>query len=413
MKKKNILYAQSGGVTSVINATACGVISSALKNKDKINKILAGRNGIIGILKEELCNINLENIDDINNLKYTPGGAFGSCRYKLRSKRDLERLFKIFKTHNVGYFMYNGGGDSQDTTNKIHEYAKSNNYDLKCIGIPKTIDNDLPHTDFCPGFGSVAKYTAIATLEASMDIKSMCASSTKVFIYEVMGRHTGWIAASSKLSKITALIILLPEVPLDLHALFKEIKQKILKFGYCSIVVSEGVKDQNNKFLVDSDNVDSFGHLQLGGVAPKLASIIKEKIKVKVHWAVSDYLQRSARHISSKVDVTQAYKLGQKSISLALNNVSGVMLTLNRKILHNKISWKIQHTPLDKVANIEKTLPSQFISSNGMNVTHRCEEYLLPLINGESYPKYHQGLPTYTTLKNKILTKKLPYYRLK
>ena len=413
--KKNIFYAQSGGVTPVINATAIGLIDEALKNKKFFGKIYAGKNGIIGALKEELIDISKENISELKKLKYTPGGAFGSCRLKLKdpikNKKEFQRILDVFKAHNIGYFFYNGGGDSQDTTHKLAQFCKSQNYSLKCIGLPKTIDNDLPITDNCPGFPTVAKYVAISTYEAALDVLSMSASSTKVFVLEVMGRHAGWIAASSGVIKSKNSepphIILLPEIIFNQKKFLKIVDMNIKKNGYCVIVASEGIKDKKGNFISSSFTKDSFGHSQLGGVAPIISSMITKNLKHKVHWAVADYLQRSARHIGSKVDVEQAYSLGTESIKMAKNGKSDIMLTIKSKNKNKKFSWKISCTKLENVANKEKILPKSFIAKDGINITMRCKKYILNLIQGEDYPKYKNGLPQYAKLKLSLEKKKL------
>jgi 6-phosphofructokinase 1 len=410
--KKNAFYAQSGGVTSVINASACGVIQSARKNKKYINRLYAGQNGILGALNQELIDTSYESDVEINNLKYTPGGIFGSCRYKLEDYRknesDYDKLLKVFMAHNIGYFFYNGGGDSQDTTSKISKYCIKKGYDIKCIGIPKTVDNDLPLIDCSPGFGSVGKYTAISTLEAGLDVASMCETSTKVFILEVMGRHAGWIAASSALAsssrKKPPHIILFPEVVFNEKSFLNNVKQNIEKYGYCVVVASEGTKNKKGKFLSDSGSVDAFGHAQLGGVAPYLAGLIKSKNGFKCHWAVADYLQRSARHIASKTDVEQAYKLGSYAVDLAVSGKNGVMTSIKR-ISDKPYKWKLITVPLNKVANVEKKMPKNYISSDGYHITSSCRKYLEPLILGEDYPKYKKGIPSYSIFKNKKVKK--------
>jgi len=414
----NIFYAQSGGVTPVINATAAGVIDAYNKNKKSFGKLYIGKNGILGALNEDLIDISKENKTQLALLKQTPGGAFGSCRLKLRdfkkSKKDFERLYEVFKKHNIRYFFYNGGGDSQDTTNKVSKFFTEKNYSIICIGLPKTIDNDLPITDNCPGFGSVAKYIATSTLEASLDVKSMCETSTKVFILEVMGRHAGWLAASAGVIKEKAgdppHLILFPEIQFNQNAFLKKVKETTVKYGYCVIVASEGIKDNKNKFLSDSGLKDSFGHAQLGGVAPVLSSIITNKLKYKVHWAVSDYLQRAARHIASKVDVKQAYTLGLESIKFAKLNHNNIMLTIKNDTIKQKYKWSISTTNLDNVANVEKMLPKNFIKSNGFEITGSCKEYISNLIQGEDYPSYNNGFPQYAKLECKTIKKKLPTY---
>ena len=417
--KGNIFYAQSGGVTPVINATAAGVIDAYNKNKKSFGKLYVGKNGILGALNEELIDISKEDKTQLALLKQTPGGAFGSCRLKLsdfkKSKKDFDRLYEVFKKHNIRYFFYNGGGDSQDTTNKVSKYFKEKNYSIICIGLPKTIDNDLPVTDNCPGFGSVAKYIATSTLEASLDVKSMCETSTKVFILEVMGRHAGWLAASAGVIKEKAgdapHLILFPEIQFNQSSFLKKVKETTIKYGYCVIVASEGIKDNKNKFLSDSGLKDSFGHAQLGGVAPVLSSIITNKLKYKVHWAVSDYLQRAARHIASTVDVDQAYALGLESIKVAKLDNNNIMLTIKSTKIKQKYKWSISSTNLNNVANVEKMLPKSFIKSNGFEITRSCKEYISNLIQGEDYPSYDNGVPQYAKLECKTIKKKLPTYK--
>ena len=413
MKLRNLLYAQSGGVTSVINTTAAGVIETA-RASNEIGKVYAGKNGISGILKEELVDTSLESDTQINFLKYTPGGAFGSCRYKLKDPNEdptqYLRLLEVFKSHNIGYFLYNGGGDSQDTTNKIASFTKKSGFPVQCIGIPKTVDNDLPFTDNCPGFGSVAKYIATSTQEAALDVKSMADTSTKIFIMEVMGRHAGWIAASSSLAAVEKHdpphIILLPEIRLSKTKFINKVKRTVLDNGYCVIVVSEGLRDIRGNFLSDSGRVDAFGHKQLGGVAPRISEIIQDKLGYKCHWAVPDYLQRSARHLSSKIDFEQAYGVGKAAVEFCLAGENAVMPVIKRNKT-KKYSWSIDKINLSKVANIEKKLPKSYISKDGFGVTGKCKEYLKPLIEGEAFTPYKNGLPVKAILKNKLVKKKL------
>ncbi len=418
MKTLNAIYAQSGGVTSVINSTAAAVIETCAKSK-KIGKVYAGKNGILGVLREDLIDVSREEKSEIKKLIYTPGGAFGSCRYRLKDfkeqKREYQRLMEVFKKYNIGYFFYNGGGDSQDTTNKISEITSKLNIPISCIGIPKTVDNDLPYTDNSPGFGSVAKYIAVSTREAGLDVASMCETSTKVFILEVMGRHSGWIAAASGLSKERAddppHLILFPEIPFSEKDMLIKVKQSVKKFGYCVLVVSEGIRKKNGNFISDSDRKDAFGHQQLGGVAPRIASIIKNSLGFKYHWAVSDYLQRSARHIASKTDLKQAYALGKAAVDLALSGENAVMPIIIRKKT-KKYGWDIGKIALSKVANIEKQLPKRFISKDGFSITSSCKKYLLPLIQGEAYPPYKNGIPDIARLKKTLVRKKLKKFNI-
>ena len=334
-KPMNAFYAQSGGVTAVINATACGLIEAARAHKKDLGKVLVGRNGILGALHEELIDTSLESIANIRGLRYTPAGAFGSCRYKLKSldehRAEYERLIEVFAAHNIGYFFYNGGGDSQDTTHKVAQMSQKMGYPLTCIGIPKTVDNDLPITDNCPGFGSVAKYVAVSIREAGLDVASMAETSTKVFVMEVMGRHAGWIAAAGGLAAdkegAAPHIILLPEVAFNEKAFLQKVDKTVKQYGFCAIVVSEGVRNSSGEFIASAGLKDAFGHTQLGGVAPVIAQLIKSNLGYKYHWAVCDYLQRAARHIASKTDVEQAYALGQKAIEFALKGKTNVLLT--------------------------------------------------------------------------------------
>lgn len=404
---KNALYAQSGGVTAVINASACGLIETARTHPNVFGKVLAGRNGILGILDEDLIDTSQESPEAIRGLYYTPGGAFGSCRYKLKgleeNKAEYQRLIQVFSAHNIGYFFYNGGGDSQDTAYKVSQIGETLGYPITCIGIPKTIDNDLPFTDSSPGFGSVAKYVAVSIREAGLDVASMYSSSTKVFILEVMGRHAGWIAAAGGLASEKAgdppHIILFPEMPFDEALFCKRVKECVEHYGYCAIVASEGLKNKEGKFLSEAGTKDAFGHAQLGGVAPRVASIVKENLGYKYHWAVSDYLQRSARHIASKVDVEQAYALGKAAVEFALQGKNAVMPIIIRENAE-PYQWKIGEAALKDVANQEKKMPRNFISEDGFSITKACRDYLLPLIQGEAYPPYIAGLPQYVTLKN-------------
>ena len=410
-KPANAFYAQSGGVTSVINASACGVIE-AVNKSSKINKVLCGKNGILGALNEELFDTSKEKKSEIAKLRQTPGGAFGSCRFKLQDPIEQEkeylRLFEVFKAHNIEYFFYNGGGDSQDTTFKVSKMAKELKLPLTCIGIPKTVDNDLPITDCSPGFGSVAKYVATSTLEAGLDVKSMSETSTKVFILEVMGRHAGWIAAASALASTNETdpphIILMPEVPFAKKKFIDKVKQTVSNEGFCVVVASEGTRYKNGMFLADSGLTDAFGHKQLGGVAPVLAQMISS-IGLKNHWAVSDYLQRSARHISSKTDLDQAYAVGKKAVEFALAGKNAVMPVIKR--LSNKpYKWKIEAASLSKVANVEKTLPKGYISKDGFKISSKGIDYLAPLIQGEPPLEFKNGIPIVAKLKN-VLVKKL------
>ena len=417
--KKNAFYAQSGGVTAVINASACGVIETARQHKDKIGKVYAGRNGIIGALTEDLIDTSKEGVRAIAALRHTPSGAFGSCRYKMKgledNKREYDRLIEVFAAHNIGYFFYNGGGDSADTCLKVSQLSKATGYPIQAIHVPKTVDNDLPITDNCPGFGSVAKYIAVSTREASFDVASMCATSTKVFVLEVMGRHAGWIAAAGGMAASEdcdlPIIILFPEVPFNQAKFLREGKAKVKAYGYCSIVVSEGVHDKSGKFLADQGLKDAFGHAQLGGAAPVVANMLKDALGYKFHWAVADYLQRAARHLASESDVAQAYALGQAAVEFAIKGQNSIMPTVVRKSSDPYV-WEIGKASLSEVANVEKMMPKEFITGDGFGITAACKEYLYPLIEGEAYPPYRNGMPDYVTMKNEITEKKLPEFEL-
>ena len=414
---QNAFYAQSGGVTAVINASACGVIETARRHPQRIGTVFAGRNGILGALREELIDTGAVPADAIAALRWTPGGAFGSCRYKLASvdanAREYERLIDVFRAHDIGYFFYNGGGDSQDTAHKVSHIGERLGYPVVCVGVPKTVDNDLPCTDTCPGFGSVAKYVAVSVREAALDVASMCATSTRVFILEVMGRHAGWIAAAGALAQRSAQdaphIIVLPEAPFDADAFLEKTRATVQRGGYCVIVASEGARYADGRFLADAGGADVFGHAQLGGVAPLLAALVREGLGYKTHWALADYLQRAARHIASATDVEQAYAVGRHAVELALAGQSGVMATIVRAC-DAPYRWTLGAAPLADVANVERRLPADFINADGFGVTEAARRYLAPLIKGEAPPPFEDGLPKYATLRGAAVAKKLPAF---
>ncbi len=414
MNPRNAFYAQSGGVTAVINASACGVIETARKHRRRIGRVYAGRNGIIGALLEDLIDTGKESPTAIRALRHTPAGAFGSCRYKLKgvdqNRAEYERLIEVFQAHDIGYFFYNGGGDSADTCLKISQLGGQLGYPIIAVHVPKTVDNDLPITDCCPGFGSVAKYIAVSTREATLDVASMAKTSTKVFVLEVMGRHAGWIAAAGGLASDKDLelpiVILFPEVPFDPARFLGRVEECVRKYGYCSVVVSEGVKGADGKFLSDQGLRDAFGHAQLGGVAPVIAALIKQQLKLKYHWAVADYLQRAARHVASKTDAEQAYAVGRAAVELALQGRNAVMPAIVR-VSNRPYRWKIGVAELERVANHEKMMPRDFITDDGFGITPKCRAYLAPLIRGEDYPPYQDGLPKYVRLKNAPVKKRL------
>ncbi len=414
MSKRNALYAQSGGVTSVINASACGVIETARRHPGRIGKVFAGDNGIVGVLTENLIDTSKETARSIAALRHTPGGAFGSARYKLKSLEEnhveYARIIEVCKAHDIGYFFYNGGGDSMDTAHKLSQIGKRLGYPLTCIGVPKTVDNDLPITDTCPGFGSVAKYVAVSTLEAAKDVASMSRTSTKVFILEVMGRHAGWIAAAGGLAgnlpEDAPHIILFPEIPFNRQAFLTRVRRCVKDYGYCVVVVSEGARYRNGQFLADTGLVDAFGHKQLGGVATVVANMVRDKLGLKFHYAIADYLQRSARHLASKTDVDQAYAVGKAAVELALAGKNAVMPVIVRKS-DQPYRWAIGETALGRVANREKMMPRRYITKDGFGITAAGRRYLQPLIQGEDYPPYKNGLPDYVTLKRVLVRKKL------
>jgi 6-phosphofructokinase 1 len=415
MTKKNAFYAQSGGVTAVINASACGVIETAREHNSYIGTLYAGNNGIIGALREELIDTSQESTEAIAALKHTPAGAFGSCRYKLKgleeNRAEYERLIAVFKAHDIGYFFYNGGGDSADTCLKVSQLSKQLGYPIQAIHVPKTVDNDLPLTDNSPGFGSVAKYVAISTKEAALDVESMCATSTKVFILEVMGRHAGWIAAAAGLAAEeegdAPHIIIFPEIAFDKKSFLQRVDATVKTRGYCVIVASEGSQYDDGTFLADAGTVDAFGHKQLGGVAPTLAQMVKAELGYKYHWALADYLQRAARHIASAVDVEQAYAVGKAAVEMAVAGKNAVMPAIVRST-GQPYSWTIREAPLEKVANVEKKMPRDYISADGYGITDKGRAYLAPLIQGEDYPPYNEhGLPIYVRLRKCLAAKKI------
>jgi 6-phosphofructokinase len=411
---RNALYAQSGGVSAVINASACGVIETARLHRRQIGKIYAGRDGIVGALTENLIDLSRESAASIRALRYTPAGAFGSARFKLKSleqnRTEYERLIEVFKAHDIGYFFYNGGNDSMDTALKISQIGAALNYPIRCIGVPKTVDNDLPITDCCPGFGSVAKYIAVSTLEGGLDVASMARTSTKVFVLEVMGRHAGWIAAAGGLAGQKAAepphIILFPEIAFERAKFLERVRQCVGDYGYCVIVVSEGTRYADGKFLAEAGTQDAFGHTQLGGVGPVVASMVREELGYKFHWAVADYLQRSARHIASRTDVEQAYAVGKAAVQYALAGMNAVMPAIKR-LSSKPYRWKIVPVPLAEVANVEKTVPRHFITADGFGITAACRRYLAPLIAGEDYPPYRDGLPAYVRMKGIAVRRKI------
>jgi 6-phosphofructokinase len=411
--RRNAFYAQSGGVSAVINASACGVIETALRSP-RIGRVYAGRDGIVGALTEDLIDVGRESAATLRALRHTPAGAFGSARFKLKgieqNRAEYQRLIEVFRAHDIGYFFYNGGNDSMDTALKVSQIGAALGFPITCVGVPKTVDNDLPHTDCCPGFGSVAKYVAVSTREAALDVASMARTSTKVFVLEVMGRHAGWIAAAGGLAgrgpDEAPHIILFPEVPFEQQKFLERVRACVTGHGYCVIVVSEGAAYPDGRFLAEAGTKDAFGHTQLGGVAPVVANMVREALGYKHHWAVADYLQRAARHIASRVDVEQAYAVGRAAVQLALKGVNAVMPTIVRKS-SRPYRWVIGHVPLGEVANQERKLPPAYIREDGFGITQACRRYLEPLIAGEAYPPYRNGLPDYVRIKGVSVRRKL------
>jgi 6-phosphofructokinase 1 len=414
MSKRNAFYAQSGGVTAVINASAAGVIETARRHKDRIGRVYAGRNGIIGALTEDLIDTGKESARAIAALKHTPAGAFGSCRYKLKgleeNRAQFERLIEVFRAHDIGYFFYNGGNDSADTCLKVSQLSARLGYPLIAVHVPKTVDNDLPITDNCPGFGSVAKYVAVSMREAAFDVASMAKTSTRVFVLEVMGRHAGWITAAVGMAEDAGtpipLVLLFPEIAFDEAKFLAAVDDKVKRFGYCCVGVSEGLLNAEGRLMAEAGTRDAFGHAQLGGVGPLIAALAKDKLGYKYHWAVADYLQRSARHIASKTDLQHAYAVGKAAVELAVAGRNAVMPAIERTS-DKPYRWKIAVAPLDKVANVEKMLPRDFITTDGFGITAKARAYLAPLIRGEDYPPFKDGLPQYVRLKNVAVPKKL------
>jgi len=416
MPAGTLLYAQSGGVTAVINATAAAVIETA-RGRDV--RVLAGRNGILGVLREELIDTSKESAAAIRGLAQTPGGAFGSCRVKLKSLDEdrvrYERLLDVFRAHDVRWFLYNGGNDSADTALKVSRLAGEFGHPLTCIGVPKTVDNDLAVTDCCPGFGSAAKYTAVSLREAALDVAAMADTSTKVFVYEAMGRHAGWLAAAAGLAGAgpddAPHLILFPERPFDENLFIDAVKATVERVGWCVVAASEGIRTAEGKFVADAGaGKDSFGHTQLGGVAAHLAGRVKDRLGLKVHWTLPDYLQRSARHIASKTDVDQAMAVGKAAVQYALKEMNATMPVIARTS-DSPYRWKIEAAPLDRIANREKKMPANFIRKDGFGITPAARRYLEPLIRGEAYPAYgRDGLPKYVQLKNVLVARRLPQY---
>ena len=418
MPAGTLLYAQSGGVTAVINATASAVIQAARAKKVRV---LAARNGILGALREELVDASKLPLAEVKALAHTPGGAFGSCRLKLKSleadRAKYERLLAVLKAHDVRWFLYNGGNDSADTALKVSQLAAEFGYALTCVGVPKTVDNDLAVTDCCPGFGSAAKYTAVSVRECALDVAAMAETSTKVFVYEAMGRHAGWLAAAAGLAGVgrddAPHLILFPERVYDEADFLARVEAVVKRVGYCVVVASEGIRRADGSFVADAGGgKDSFGHTQLGGVASHLAGRVKDVLGHKVHWTMPDYMQRSARHIASLTDLEQAMAVGRAAVECALNGQNAVMPVIVRDA-DTPYRWHVDIAPLARIANHEKTMPKNFIRKDGHGITSAARRYLQPLIEGEAYPPYaRDGLPDYVTPGFTAIRRKLPRWEM-
>lgn len=410
----NAFYAQSGGATAVINATACGLIEEArrqhLADPTRIGQVYAGRDGILGALREDLIDTSLESDADIARLRQTPGGAFGSSRFHLgplaTHRAMYERLAAVLAAHDIGYFFINGGEGSMGAAWHLSQMMREIGQPLRVIGIPKTVDNDMALTDCCPGFGSVAKYIATSVREAGYDVASMSQTSTKVFVLEVMGRHAGWITAAAGLASEAEgeppHILLLPEVGFDDRKFLARVRHCVETYGYCVVVTAEGLCDAGGcNFGVSSRRAGTVGRY--------IADMVEVHLGYKQHLAVADYLQRSARHLASAVDVAQAHALGAAALRLALAGESDVAPILHR-LSDAPYRWEIRTAPLAALANVERRLPPEFISADGYHITEACRRYLAPLIAGEDLPPFANGLPVYVRLKNQSVTRRLPVY---
>jgi len=417
MPAPNALYAQSGGPTAVINATAQGVIEAVRRTRPAVGKLYAARNGILGALHEQLLDTDAASAEDVAALGQRPGSAFGTARYKLArfedDEREYHRLIDVFRAHDIGLVFFNGGNDSMDTALKLSGLGRRLDYPLTCIGLPKTVDNDLPVTDCCPGFGSAAKYVAVSTREAALDVAGMARTSTKVFILEVMGRHAGWIAAAGGLAGSGAgdapHIILFPEVPFETDRFLQRVRESVEQHEYCVIVASEGARYADGRFLSEAGGTDAFGHKQLGGLAPVLANMIRESLGYKHHYAISDYLQRSARHLASATDLEHAYAAGRAGVEMAVAGGNAVMVTISRTG-DDPYAWETSSAPLDRVANREKELPRGFITKDGFGITGAARTYLQPLVEGESLPPFRGGLPIYAEIDLPEVERRLPAF---
>ena len=416
----NLLVAQSGGPTSVINASLAGVIQEAGRH-ECIDEIYGGANGILGILNEELIDINEEKARTIEGLKYTPAAALGTCRYKLDFKKkaeqaakDMDRLFQVFEAHNIRFFAYIGGNDSQDTSHKIHEEAVKRAYPMRVIGVPKTIDNDLPHTDNCPGYGSVIKYNATTVMEVGLDVGAMATDDGSCCIIEVMGRSAGWIAAGTVVAKRgnpanPPHIILLPELPFEEEKFLAKVKETVATYKYCIVVVGEGIKDPSGQEVgADKTRLDSFGHPVLAGAAEKLKELVQGRLNTKTRTVLLGYAQRAAAHCASLTDATNAFACGEAAVKAAIAGESGVMVKIVRDAQSNgSVKWSTGLQPLADIANVEHFIPRDWISDDGYLPNEKFVAYAQPLIEGEVKPPVDGGLPKYVVLEKTKVEKKL------
>jgi 6-phosphofructokinase 1 len=414
----NLLVAQSGGPTAVINASVAGVIQEAGKHPF-IEEIYGGLNGILGILNEDLVDLNEEKAKSIEGLKYTPAAALGTCRYKLdfkkkpeRANADIERVFEVLQAHNIRYFFYAGGNDSQDTADKIHQRAVERGYEMRVIGVPKTIDNDLPHTDHCPGYGSVIKYAAATVMEIALDVGTMATEEGSCCVVEVMGRSAGWIAAGTVLAKRAPNdaphIILLPEIPFDEAAFLQKVKEVAAACRSCIVVVGEGLKDhKGEEVAADRSRMDAFGHPVLSGAAEHLESVVQAKLGLKSRSVKLGYAQRAAAHFASATDSAEAVACGEAAVRAAVEGKSGFMVKLVR-LKENPYRWTTDLQPLGDIANVEHLVPREWISEDGFLPNEKFVEYARPLIEGEVKVPVEGGLPKYVVLEKVRIEKKLP-----
>ena len=417
MNKANLLYAQSGGVTAVINATAASVIEAARARADAVGRVLAARHGILGALDEDLIDTAPLSAADLRRLAGTPGGAFGSCRFDLdppEANRDqYERLFAVFAVHDIGYFLYNGGNGSMDTVAKVSRAAAERGYPLVCVGVPKTVDNDLEGTDCSPGFGSAAKYAATSMLEAGLDLAAMTSPVGRAFVMEVMGRNAGWLAAATALAARNddqpPHVILMPEVPFDEEAFLAVVRSTVSRLGYCAITVSEGIRRADGTLLMEQDE-DAKGHVQLGGAGQCIARLIHARLGYKHHWAIPDYLQRAAGHLVSATDHAQARAVGQAAVEYALAGRDGVMAAI-RRLADAPYRWDVAPVAVTAIANLERQVPAAFIRPDGLHVTDAARAYLCPLIEGEMPACFAGGLPDYPRFALPGVARRLAPYR--